>query len=297
MPIAHEFEYVKPDNLAEVLEFLTDHKSKARLLAGGTDLTVRLKEDLEKPEVVIDIKGIKGLDQISFDGTTLEIGPCVTFSDLITSDVIKENFPLLWEAATTVASVSTRNRATVVGNICSAVPSLDSGPALLNYEAVIRLQNQKGEREISIGQWFTGPKKTARNDDEIVRGIKITKPVEKCGTCYVKLGRYRGEDLAQAGLGVIVTDKNQYKLAFCALGPVAKRAASIEILLNGKALSDNLIEEAKKLIVNEIAPITDIRSSKEYRMHIAGVMLERGLKKAVARLNGEKLELTNILGG
>jgi carbon-monoxide dehydrogenase medium subunit len=211
----------------------------------------------------------------------------VTFSELIESPLVRENFPLLWEAAQTVASAGIRNRATLVGNICSAVPSLDSGTPLLVYEAQIIAFSQSGRRTIPIGEWFTGPKRNALQKDEIVVGISIPKPEGRQGGCYVKLGRYRGEDLAQAGVGVLVLEDKQYRVAFCALGPVATRAGKTEELLRGKDLSESLIAEAKKLLPEEISPITDIRATSEYRMHMAGVMLERGLRAAVARLNGE----------
>jgi carbon-monoxide dehydrogenase medium subunit len=295
MPISHEFDYEKPGSLKDVLDLKAKFKEKAWLLAGGTDLTVRLKEGEDAPEVLLDIKGIENYDKISVEKDFILLHAGVTFSDVIHSDELKEKLPLLWEASNTVASIGTRNRATVVGNICSAVPSLDSGPALLCYNAVVVLQSSTGTREINIEDWFTGPKRTAINPDEVVTGIKIPLP-EKHGSCYVKLGRYRGEDLAQAGTGVVVYKDKTVRLAFCALGPVPKRAKSIEEALNGKGITNSLLDEVAALVSKEISPITDIRATKEYRLHIAEVMVKRGIQKALDRLNGEKLEIINVLG-
>jgi carbon-monoxide dehydrogenase medium subunit len=285
--ISHEFEYYKPKDFSELSELLLQYKTKAKILSGGTDLVVRIKDGFEFPEIVVDIKSISELKELKFDGKNLFIGATVTFNELIESDVVKENFPLLWEAAKNVASTGIRNRATLAGNICSAVPSLDSGPALLVYEAEVILKSKDGERKVNINEFFLGPRKTVLKEDEFVYGVNVPLPQKKNGGSYVKLGRYNGEDLAQVGIGILILEGNEYRIAHCAVGPVAARAKKIEQLLNGKPLSDSLIEEAKKLIEQEISPITDIRATKEYRIHMAKVMLERGLKAAVNRMNGK----------
>lgn len=285
--ISHEFEYYKPKDFSELSELLLQYKTKAKILSGGTDLVVRIKDGFEFPEIVVDIKSISELKELKFDGKNLFIGATVTFNELIETDVVKENFPLLWEAAKNVASTGIRNRATLAGNICSAVPSLDSGPALLVYEAEVILKSKDGERKVNINEFFLGPRKTVLKEDEFVYGVNVPLPQKKNGGSYVKLGRYNGEDLAQVGIGILILEGNEYRIAHCAVGPVAARAKKIEQLLNGKSLSDSLIEEAKKLIEQEISPITDIRATKEYRIHMAKVMLERGLKATVNRMNGK----------
>ncbi len=287
MIIAHEFEYFKPSSIDEAIKLLNKYGAKARILSGGTDLVVRIKDGFETPDAVIDIKGLDELKVLDFKDNKLIVGTLTTFNELIDSEVVKEKFPLLWESAKSVASMGIRNRATMVGNICSAVPSLDSGPALLLYEATVVVKGKDGERRIPIEEWFLGPRKTALKEGELVEYIEIPLPQKKHAGCYVKLGRYNGEDLAQVGVGVLALEGNEYRVAFCAVGPKPTRAKKIEELLNGKELSDSLIEEAKKLVEEEISPITDIRATKEYRMHMAKVMLDRALKAAVGRLNGK----------
>ena len=287
MIIAHEFDYFKPSSIDEAIKLLNKYGAKARILSGGTDLVVRIKDGFETPDAVIDIKGLDELKVLDFKDNKLIVGTLTTFNELIDSEVVKEKFPLLWESAKSVASMGIRNRATMVGNICSAVPSLDSGPALLLYEATVVVKGKDGERRIPIEEWFLGPRKTALKEGELVEYIEIPLPQKKHAGCYVKLGRYNGEDLAQVGVGVLALEGNEYRVAFCAVGPKPTRAKKIEELLNGKELSDSLIEEAKKLVEEEISPITDIRATKEYRMHMAKVMLDRALKAAVGRLNGK----------
>jgi carbon-monoxide dehydrogenase medium subunit len=180
-----------------------------------------------------------------------------------------------------------RNRATLVGNLCSAFPSLDGAPALLVHGACVHTRGPIEEREIPVAEWFTGPKRTALLTDELVTAVELPLPKKRSSGCYVKLGRYQGEDLAQVGLAVLAEEGNLWKLAFCAVGPVARRAERIEALLKGKRLSGPLIAKAKALVAQSISPITDIRSSADYRLHMAQVMLERGLHAAAARLAGK----------
>ena len=286
MPIATEFEYFAPGTVRETVGLLSKYKDKARLLAGGTDLVVQLKEDVSKPQALLDIKRISPLGGIKAQGKFLRLGALVTFTELIESSVVKSKYPVLWEAARTVASPGVRNRATVAGNICSAVPSLDSGPALLVYEAVIVAEGPKGARQIPFASFITGPRRTVLAKDELVTAILLPQPARH-GGAYVKMGRYAGEDLAQAGVAVLADARGGIRVAFCALAPAPARSAKIEALLSGKKCDAALMAQAVALLEKELAPITDIRSSREYRLHMAGVMLERGLDAACSRLNGE----------
>jgi CO/xanthine dehydrogenase FAD-binding subunit len=293
MPIVQEFVYHKPGTLEEALKLLSKYKETARILAGGTDLVNLLKEDQVAVQAIIDIKGVEELRKLEFYNNALHIGALVTFTDFIESPIIQQHFPLILETAQLFASVGIRNRATMVGNICSAVPSLDSAPVLLLYDAEVTVRSKAETRTIPIHKWFVAPKKTTLAADEMVTAITIALPQRKHAGCYLKLGRYRGEDLAQAGTGILVFDNQQYRIAFCAVGPVPKRAQSLEAILNGKPLTDELIQQVKERVEAEIAPITDIRASQEYRIHMIKVMLERSLKAAVASLNGHRQE--NIL--
>jgi carbon-monoxide dehydrogenase medium subunit len=297
MAVAHDFKYYRPENLAEALRLMTEFPGKARLLAGGTDLAVYIKEGLEHPEAVIDVKNLCDLSGIQITDTELMIGAKTTFSDILASEEIKTNFLMLWEAARTVASVGIRNRATVVGNICSAVPSLDSAPALLCYDAVVHTVSLAGKRAIPITEWFIAPRKTALKADEIVVGISISWSLAQQAGIYLKLGRYGGEDLAQAGLGILMNDKLEYKIAYCAVNPIPKRSTKLEDMLHGKVPDTALIAALKAQIPLEINPITDIRSGKEYRIHICKVMLERGLEAVQARQRGEIVNSLKVLGG
>ena len=295
MAITQEYKYFKPASIDETLALLAEFKNSA-ILAGGTDLIVNLKEGIATPDAVIDIKGLDDFKKIEFRDNRLIVGALVTFAELLESKVVKNKFPLVMETCNTVGSMGVRNRATMVGNICSAVPSLDSGPLLSVYEAEVFVKSSSSERKIAVSNWFVGPKETSLKNGELVTGISIPFPAKKHAGCYVRLGRYWGEDLAQVGVSILAFSDNSYRIAFGAVAPVPIRAKKIEALLNGRQLDNSLIDRAKKVVPDEISPITDIRSSKEYRLHVANVMLERGLNAAYSRLNGGGPEYgTNLL--
>jgi len=283
--ITHQFEYAKPKSLDQALALLSQHKNCA-ILSGGTDLVDRLKEHVIQPDVVIDIKGLDAFNKISFDNAALQIGAGVTFADLIDSEAVRKYFPVIAELAKTVASGGIRNRATLVGNICSAVPCMDSGPLLCAYNATVVVAGPAGGRTVPAAGWFVAPRKTSLQQGEIVTGVTLPLPAVKHAGCWVKLGRYAGEDLAQVNLLILTLGDGTFRISFGAVAPVPVRARKIEKLLDGHPMTPSLIEQAKKLIEQEIKPISDVRASKEYRMHMAKIMFERGLDAAIRRLAG-----------
>ncbi len=277
MPILCNFEYHRPKSLNKAIELLASCKGPA-ILAGGTDLLCNLKNDLIAPKTIIDIKEIKVLKKIRLSGKRLEIGSLVTYTELIESDVIKQHFPVIRAMAKSVASVGIRNRATMVGNICSAVPCMDSGPVLLAYDCNIKVTSEKGDRVIPIKRWFKAPRVTALRKKEIVKSIKIKLPTLEHKGHFAKLGRYKGEDLAQANLAILLFG-DEHRVCFGSVGPVPIRAKEIETLLNENEFDSVLLEKCFKLIKKEISPITDIRATKEYRLHMSQIMFKRGIKK------------------
>jgi CO/xanthine dehydrogenase FAD-binding subunit len=286
MAIAHQFDYVKPGNLREAVKTLARYGARAQILAGGTDLIGLISDDKVTPEIVVDIKGVAGLDKIEFKNGVLTIGALVTFSDLRDSPVAAKKFPVIREMTGWLASVGIRNRATMVGNLCSAVPCCDSGPILQVYDASMLVAGPNGKRKVPLNEWFVGPRKTVLKRGEIATGVAVPLPKKKQGACFVKLRRYEGEDLAQASVTVLALAGHSYRVSFGAVAPRPVRGERIEALLEGRELTDELIRQAVRLLPEEIVPITDIRATKEYRLHMTGVMLERGLRAAVARLEG-----------
>ncbi len=281
----HNFEYMRPQSIEEAWIMLSEYNGSA-ILAGGTDLICHLKEDLATPKAVIDIKELKELKKIKIIDGALYIGALVTFTEIMESKLISQKCPVFQEMSEKVASVAVRNRATLAGNICSAIPSMDAAPILMAYDASIYLSGLDGERVVDIHKWFKAPRKTAIKKNELVAGISIPLSEISSEACFVKLGRYKGEDLAQVNLVVVAKADNTFAISFGAVGPTPIRARELEKVLNGQEISDDLIKQTSKMIPSVISPISDIRSSKEYRIHMAKVMFERGIGEAVARLRG-----------
>ncbi|MCX6267569.1 MAG: xanthine dehydrogenase family protein subunit M [Bacteroidetes bacterium] len=289
MAIPHEFAYEKPETLKLALQLLSDHGKNARLLAGGTDLANQMKQGFRVPQILIDIKGIHELEEIRMAGDQLYIGALATFTDLRNSRLIMEKVNILHEAAGMVASNGVRNRATMVGNICSAVACMDSATPLLVHESVVHTLSVNGEKKYRIQDWFVDNRKTAISEDEIVTHVSIPIPEKKYAGAYQKMMRYSGEDLSQANVSVLALSEKQFRVAFGSVGPIPKRSLKIEKLLNTEGVSTETIDKAKKMIETVIAPITDVRATKEYRMHMTKVMFERALLAAMERFKQPRI--------
>lgn len=286
MTIAVDFAYARPESMGEALALLAEHERAARVLAGGTDLVPWLRDDLIAPSLVVDIKRLPGLGDIALVDGVARIGALVTFAEVAGSQALAGTVPVLCEAAEMVGSVGIRHRATLVGNICSAVPSCDAGPPLLAHEATIHVIGPTGSRTVPIGEWFVGPRRTSLGADEVVTQVTVRLPSRPHGAAFARLSRYAGEDLAQASVAVVALPSGEWRVAFGALAPTPVRAPAIEALLYDRDLDEDTVTATLRLVPDAIAPITDMRASKEYRLAMAGVMLRRALRVAAARRDG-----------
>lgn len=286
MSIACEFGYAKPGGLKEALALLSRKVAGGAVpLAGGTDLVAWLRDGAVSPGVLVDVKGLAELGGIRLKAGKLWIGANATFAEIIDSPLVRKHAPLLVESSGMVASVGVRNRATIGGNVCSAVPCCDSGPALLVYEASVHVATARGLKRIPMKRWFLGPRRTALAKGGIVLGFSL--PLAKHAAAFAKLKRYRGEDLAQASVAVRVDAKGVWRVAYGSVAPTPIRGPKVERLLKGVKKPDAaLLKKAAALAESEVAPITDIRGSEIYRRLMVGVMLKRAVKLAAARLAG-----------
>jgi CO/xanthine dehydrogenase FAD-binding subunit len=293
VPLALDLDYLAPTSLEEALAALAARGGDAALLAGGTDLVPWLRDELVQPRLIVDLKRIPGLADVEVVDGRLQVGCLVTFSDLLAADVVRDRLPVLAEMAQQVASVGIRNRATLVGNLCSAVPSGDAGPIVLTHDAEVSVRGPSGSRTVPIEAWFAGPRRTCLAPWEIVTGVSIPLPPAFSGAAFARLARYRGEDLAQASVAVLVAPGPHVRVAFAAVGPTPLRARRIERLLatadvdvRSGALPPDLVERAVMLVAEEIAPITDVRATDHYRLRMSEVMLRRALAAATSRAAG-----------
>ncbi len=283
------FEYLIPKTLEEALTVLKNQKESAKVFAGGTDLIPQMKRrEIPVPRCVIDLKGISKLDAISFDEDSgLKIGSLVTINALAESPVIRQHFPSLFQAASSIGSPQVRNRGTFAGNICTAVPSADSAPALLTLEATITVKGLNGERVVPIDQFFTGPRMTVLKPDEILVEISVPTPARSSRGVYLKLSPRHSMDLAIVGVAVNgVSEKGickDVKIALGAVAPTPIRAPMAEEMLKGQRITPELIDEAARNAITQCSPIDDHRASQEYRCDMIYAMTRRALNQVFAQ--------------
>ena len=242
-----------------------------RILAGGTDLMVRLRSGRFRPNAVVDVKRVSGWSsQIVETEGVLRVGAGVTMTDLVSAPSVQQHFPALVEAASVVGSVQIRNRATLAGNICNASPAADTAPPLLVYGAVVNVASRAGERQIPLSEFFLGPGRTALAAGELVESIDLPIPVEAAGSAFQRITRRRGVDLATANLSCSVNRAGEVQMAFGA-------AAPIPLLVTGTVAS---LEE----MTAQARPISDVRGGAAYRQAMLLVMARRALEVSLGRL-------------
>ena len=290
-----DFDYHAPQTIQEACSLLTQFGSKAKLLSGGTDLMVKMKHGVMSCEVLISMKELNELKEITYQkGKGVVIGARATHNDLVNSTLLNEKYLSVSEAAHHMASNQIRNIGTVGGNIVNAVPSADLPPILIALGATITMVGPNGERTIPLEDYFTGPGRSVMAQDEIVTCVTIPDQ-PTTGSNYIKFGLRRSGALAVVGVATAVTMEGNIikdaRIALGAVAPVPMRAKETETLLIGKEYTDDLLEQAGAAASRECSPISDIRGSAEYRRDMVRVFTKRSLKAAIIKgHSGEHLE-------
>ena len=288
--LAQEFEYLAPKTLDEALSLLDNYKDKsARILAGGTDLLVKMKTIDLKTDYLINIKNIPELNFVDI-AYGLKIGAAVSLSYIERIGKVKERYPALYEGIISMAAIAVRNMGTIPGNICNASPAADTVPPLIAYGAEVKLVSKREERIVLVEDFITGVGKTVIEADEIISQVNIPEINKNSGSAFSKKSRVKA-DIAKINLAVYLErEGNICKDCKIVLGSVAVKAIRVkkaEGLLKGQTVSTSLIEEIAKKASEEIKPIDDIRSSIEYRTEIARVMVKDTIRIAWERAGGE----------
>ena len=283
------FEYVKVQSLKEAVELLAQHGEKAHILAGGTDVLVKLKQKQIAPEILIDIKGIPGLKGIEYrGGEGMKIGPLTTIREIETSPVVREHFPVLAEAAHVLGSVQVRHRATIGGNLCNALPSADTGPYLIGMGAKVRVAGSTGERSLLVEDLFAGSGQNSLKSGEMVAAIEIPAWPRHTGGAYIKHAIKNAVDVAIVSVAaVVVTDPlkkvfEEVRIVLGAVGPTPIRTKKAEDYLRGKAIEQEIMRNAGELASEEARP----RTSVEYKTEMVRVLTGRALWEAFGKISG-----------
>lgn len=286
-----EFEYFAPNTLQEALQLIDQHGSKAKVIAGGTDLLIQMKLDMISPHYLIPIMKIPEINFIRQEKEWLRIGAGATWKDWLVFCAKEQKYAALYEAACSLGKVQVRNMATIGGNLCTASPAADSAPPLLVFQARVKLASVKGERILQLEDFFKGVNETAMAANELMTEIQIPVLHEGMGSCFQKITRVSA-DISKISCAVAVERKKDIctscRIAMGAVAPVPMRINKAEEIIRGKKVNPSLVEELGRKLAKEIKPITDIRSTSDYRRQVATVLHKNVFWKAWQRAGGDR---------
>ena len=272
-----EFDYFAPKKLIEVLELLGKYGSEAKVIAGGTDMIPKMKAQLISPKYIISLKHVEEIKYLDFDRENgLHFGAGVPIREVENFAPVKELFPAIYEGAHCIASTQIRNAGTLVGNICNAVPSADSAPGMIVLGAVLHVTSLRGNRDVEVGDFFTGVCKTVLEPDEFVTGVSIPSPKKNSKNMYKAFTVRRALDLAMVGSAANINVEDgicmEVRIALGAVATTPKRAYNAEKILIAQRLTAS---------EKDCTPITDMRATREYRKELVRVLTRDVIKACI----------------
>jgi len=281
-----DFDYYAPESLEEAIGLLARLGPSAMVLAGGTDILVKMKNGLLAPSALVSLKNLHELRRIRWeDGRGLVIGALATHNEICNSQAVQEHFPSLAEAAHKLANNQIRNRGTIGGNLVNAIPSADLPPILMALRAYVALAGPDGSRTVQVENFFTGVSACAIAPAREILTEVVVPPQETTGSTYIKFGLRRSGALAVVGVAAaVVMEGDTVRDVRICLGAVYKtpaRAVQAEQVLIGKRWTVELLEQAGRTAVGCCLPISDIRGSAEYRRDLVRILTRRALKRAI----------------
>lgn len=291
-----QFHYHEPDSLADACRMLSKFGENGALLAGGTDLLVKMKNRELRPDHIICLAELEEITAISHTGAQCVIGAGCKVAHLAESVFVRTAFPALSSGAEQLGSPTVRNMGTIGGNIMTASPAADLPPALMAYGASVRLKSQAQDRILPLEHFFTGPGATCIKKGEILADIRIAMPPAYSGTGFFKLGNRKALQISiingacylalDGGTGTIKTAR----IVLGAVAPTPVRAHTAEALLLGQTPSAGLFETAGHAAARDCKPINDLRGSAAYRKDMVAVLTKRTLESALVRIHGSSKE-------
>lgn len=288
------FEYEKPVSLREFETLYASKSDDAKILAGGTDLLVLIKEKLLAPRLLIDISDLHELRGISWDsrqGLTIMAGTKV--AEIERSALVKEHAPALAYAAGKLGSNQVRWMATMAGNICHASPAAETPPVLLAHDCELVIGKQGGERTLPISRFFLSYRKTALESGEYVKAFRLSPLPERSAVTYHMKGLRRAMEIDMLNIGAYLELGEdgetviEARLAMGSVGPITYRAVATEQKLKGMKVGEEFFASACEGVVQEATPIDDVRASADYRNRVIGVLTRRALGHCLGII-GEK---------
>jgi carbon-monoxide dehydrogenase medium subunit len=281
------FEYFEPRTVMEATELLSTYGEKARILAGGIDLIPRMRKREIETECVVNIQKIPGLEHIEINEKgEITFGAMARLRSIETSETIQNKYPILYEAIHQITSVQAKFMGTAVGNLCVATPASDIATSLFAFAAQLKITGAKGERIEPIEKFYVDYRLTSLKRGEMVTGVLLPQPSPGTGTAFLNLVRTHA-DIAKISVAASIVVRNgvcrEARLAIGAAAPTVLRAQNAEALLMGQRMTPQVINKAAEIAAGETRPITDLRSTAEYRREMAKVLVRRVLNKAVEK--------------
>jgi CO/xanthine dehydrogenase FAD-binding subunit len=278
-----DFQYIRPGSLDEALRLLDQYKDEAKIMAGGVGLLAFMKERLVSPSYVVDIKGIDELGTISDEGHKgLTIGATATLSQLLDWSPLEERYPALFECLSLLSDPVLRNRSTILGDLCEALPFVDSPTPLLIYDAKIEAASVKGRRMIPVGDFIKGLAETALEPNEIATAVHLEPPPENSESLFLKHtsnSEFSIVNVAALCANPSRPDNRTVRFAYGAISAKPTRVYEIEKLFNQKTPAPQLIDEAVEIIKKTADPMTDVLGKSEFRMHTLEVLAIKALRR------------------
>lgn len=286
----NEIEYITPKNIEEAFRAAEKMKGKTKFIAGCTNVIPYMRAEAISPELLIDLSSLEDLSYIREENGTIAIGALTTISELTASEIIRNQSPILFSAASLLGNPLTRNRATIGGNLADASPAADMAPPLLVLKALVHTKRGGEERrEISLDKFFLGPNKTVLAENEILTHISFLKPKDSAKSSYIKLGLRNSMAISVVSIAVMLEMEGKVcqkaRVALGAVAPTPIRIFRVEKNLEGKEINQEFIQECSTIVKKEISPISDIRASAEYRKLSTGVLFKRAIQEV---LKGEE---------
>ncbi|HDK7156645.1 xanthine dehydrogenase FAD-binding subunit XdhB [Clostridium sporogenes] len=282
-------EILEPKTLEKALELLSEHDNLT-VIAGGTDVLVKLHEERFNSLNLISIRNIESLNEIKvIEDGSIEIGAMATFSEIFRDDIVNKNIPILAEAAVSMGGPQIRNMATIGGNICNGAVSGDSAPSLFALNSKLRLKSKNGERIVKIKDFYIGPGQVGIRKDEILISIIIEKKdyENKYGN-YIKFASRNAMDIALMGVAVLVEVKNKkfedLRIALGVSGPTPIRCEIAEAEGKHMKVTDENIRLIGNLALKSSKAIDFWNASKEFKEHLIEELTYRGIKESIKRL-------------
>jgi len=281
-----KFDYYQPHNLKEAFSLFAELDGRVKYIAGGTDVIVGIKQRAIQPDALISLRGIGSLKHMTHNGG-LSMGSMTLLREIERETIFAREYPALAQAAWLLANPQIRNVATVGGNLCNSAPSADCAPPLMVLEARLTLEGPGGQREISIDHFFQGPGENCMKAGEILTRIHIPAKQAHTGMAFMKVGRL-AQDIAIVNASALLVTENRIcrkcRLAVGAVAPVPLRLKNVEKIIEGEEMGPDLLDHVGQMVEQEVSPITDVRSTAEYRRTLSGVLIKRAIKKALENL-------------